>query len=89
MGTAVKCRLHSVCVNGNCSKVQTAQCLCAAVYWIEFGLKIEDVSSLFPFSRVLFYAIWKVKANKKRLKLNGHFSFWSIVMMLADSGKTH
>jgi len=88
MGTAVKCRLHSVCVNGNCSKVQNAQYLCAAVYWIEFGLKIEDALSLFPFSRVLFYAIWKMEANKKGLKLNGHFSFWSTVMMLADCGKT-
>ena len=40
-------------------------------------------------SAVLFYAIWKVKANKRRLKLNGRFSFWSIVMTLADCGKTN
>jgi len=45
--------------------------------------------SLFPFSRVLFYAIWKVEANKKGLKLNGLFSFWSILIMLADCVKTN
>jgi hypothetical protein len=37
----------------------------------------------------LFNAILKVKANKKGLKLNGRFSFWSIVMMLAECEKTN
>jgi hypothetical protein len=53
-----------VCVNGNCIEVQTGECLCG-VYWVGFGLKKEDALSLFAFSRALFYAIWKVKQNKR------------------------
>jgi hypothetical protein len=53
-----------------------------------FGLK-KGVLSQFHLSRVLFYAIWEVKANKKKLKLNGRYSFWSIVMMLTYSEETN
>jgi hypothetical protein len=59
------------------------------VYWIEFGLKKEDALSLFHFSRALFYAVCEVKANKKELKLNGRFSFWSMVKMVAYCEETN
>ena len=48
----------------NCSKVQTANCLCG-VYWIEFGLKEKLFGRCFFFNCALFQAIWEVKANKK------------------------
>ena len=70
-----------LCVNGNFIEVQTGEYLCD-VYWIVFGLKKEDALSLFPLSRALFYAILEIKSNKKGLKLNGRFSFWSTVKTL-------
>jgi hypothetical protein len=69
--------------------VQTGECLCG-VYWIGFGLKKEGVLTLFPFGRALFVLCnLGGKTNKNGLKLNGRFSFLSMVMMLADCKKTN
>jgi hypothetical protein len=52
-------------------------------------VKKEDALSLFHFSLALFYAICEVKANKNGLKLNGPFSFWSMVKMVAYCEETN